>query len=371
MKVILPEVNFLTTNPETLLNDFVSTYEELEGRKLADADPLKLIFSACASVITKQNIKINDSARQNLLYYARGAVLDHRGAESSTPRLTASPATVLMRFTLSEPLTSSRIINSGTMVTSNEATIFYALTKDFVIPVGVAYVDVEFVCIIPGIVGNGFLLGKINTLVNPLPYVSKVENITISNGGADVEEDDALRERIYMAPESLTNAGSEGAYKYFAKSASALISDVYVYMPKPGHVNISVLLQNGELPTQEIIDAVYEKCSAKTVRPLTDCLNVSTPDVIYYDVELTYYIDTNVVDINAVQNKILAAIDDYIVWQSSKIGRDVDPSKLYADCRQAGAKRIEVRSPSFLRIDKNQVAKLNVKNIVFGGVEDD
>lgn len=371
MNVILPEVNFLNTDADALSRDLIELYEEFEGRTLSQADPLNLIFLAVASVIVKQNIKLNDSARQNLLWYARGPLLDHRGAEINTPRLLESPATVTMRFHLSEPLTSSRIIDSGTMVTSSEAAIFFESVEDVVIPVGVTHLDIDFTATTAGKAGNGFVLGRINTLVNPIPYVSKVENITVSDGGSDKETDDEYRERIYMAPESFTNAGSEGAYEYFAKKASSLIGDVYVYMPIPGHVNIMVLMKNGELPTQEIIDAVFESCSDKKVRPLTDRLNVSAPEVVEFDVDVTYYIDTNLVNINTAQENITAAVEDYIVWQSSKIGRDINQSRLINAMYQAGAKRIEVINPSFTRLEKNQVAKLNTKQIVFGGVEND
>jgi len=371
MTTNLPEINFLETDPQQLTNEIITTYENVEGRKLAQADPLYLIFLTVASVITKQNIAINDAARQNLLYYAREDVLEHKGAEWRTPRLTATAATTKLRLHLSVPLTSSQIIPAGALATSSEAAIFFATDYELAIPPGVDFVDVDLTCTVPGLIGNGFGLGQIDTLVKPLPYVSKVENITISNGGAESETDEAYRERIYMAPEALSNAGSEGAYEYFAKSASALISDVYVYMPIPGRVNISVLLQNGELPTQEILDAVYETCNPKHVRPLTDFLSVEAPTVVEYDLDVTYYLETESIDKELIRGKIERAIDDYIIWQSEKIGRDINPSKLIREIVRAGAKRVEVASPVFTVIQPGQVAQIRNKNVVFGGVEDD
>lgn len=371
MTVMLPEIDFLTTNPQILSQEIIKAYEDIEGRKLAKADPLHLILLALSSVITKQNVKINDAAKQNLLYYARGDVLDHRGTELRTPRLEETAATTTLRLHLPTPLTSSRIIPKGSLATSDEGAIFFETVEETAIGPGVNSVDVELKCTLKGEVGNGFTPGQINTMVKPFPYVSNVENITVSDGGAEPEEDGPFRERVYLAPESLTNAGSEGAYMYFAKSASALISDVYVYMPTPGYVDIKLLLKDGQLPSQEIIDKVMEAVSGKRVRPLTDNVSAGAPDVILFNLDMTYYIETNAVDKSIIHEQVQAAVSEWLLWQQSKISRDINPSKLISMGMKAGAKRIEVNSPSFTVVTKGQVAQIGTKTVTFGGVEDD
>ncbi|MGE7113258.1 baseplate assembly protein [Lysinibacillus sp. NPDC047702] len=370
-QVVLPEINFLTTDAQELVNEIITLYEQEEGRKLSQADPLRLIFLSLASVITKQNVAINDAAKQNLLYYARDKVLDHKGAEMTTPRLEATAATTTLRLHLSVPLTSSRIIERGALATSNEGAIFFATVEETAISPGVDYVDVELECTTKGEIGNGFTIGQINTLVKPLPYVSHVENISVSEGGAEREADEPYRERIYLAPESLTNAGSEGAYMYFAKSASALISDVYVYMPMPGYVDIKILLKDGQLPSDEMIDKVLKAVSGKTVRPLTDNVSAGAPTVISFDLDMTYFIETNAVDKTLVHQKIQTAVAEWLVWQQSKIGRDINPSKLISLCIKAGAKRVDIRNPAFTVVEQGEVAQLDMSNVHFGGVEDD
>lgn len=371
MTIRLPEINFLTTNPEDLSSELIQLYEELEGRKLAEADPLRIIFLAVTSFIAKQNVSINDAARQNLLYYARGDVLKHKGQESNTPILAATPATTTLRIHLSTRLTSPKIISKGTLATANRAAIFFASKEEVVITTQDDFVDVEMVCTVTGPEGNGFLIGEINTLVNPLPYVSRVENITVSAGGALEEDEESYRERIYLAPERLSTAGSAGAYEFFARSASQLISDVYVDTPEEGRVVISVLLENGQLPSREILDKVYEIVSDRRVRPLTDFVTVTEPETVAYDLDVTYYIETSAVDKSLIRAAVEQAINDYIVWQSSKFGRDINPTKLISECYRAGAKRVDVHTPIATVVSKNQVAKLNNKTVNFGGVEDD
>ncbi|MDT2242281.1 baseplate J/gp47 family protein [Paenibacillus larvae] len=57
-------------------------------------------------------------------------------------------------------------------------------------------------CSIAGDVGNGFLPGQLNVLVDPIPFIQSVTNTTESAGGAEEETDDSYRERIRSAPES-------------------------------------------------------------------------------------------------------------------------------------------------------------------------
>lgn len=78
-------------------------------------------------------------------------------------------------------------------------------------------------------------------LVDGVNYVATVANTTESGGGADVEDDDSLRERIRMAPLAFSTAGPAGAYEYFAMSADPSVGDVYVVRLSPGVVGIYVV----------------------------------------------------------------------------------------------------------------------------------
>lgn len=370
MTVVLPEVNFLNTDPQAITDEVIKIYETLEGRKLAEADPLRIIFLSMSSVITKLNVNINDAAKQNLLYYSRGDVLDHKGYPWQTPRLGNTAATSVLRLHIAEPMASARIIKKGTLATS-DGDILFVTVEDAIIQPHALFVDIEIECTKLGTIGNGFDIGEINTLVKPLPYIAKVENLTLTAGGTEIESDTAYRDRIHQSPEKLSSAGPTGAYEYFAKSASAAIADVHVDSPEPGKVHVSVLLQNGELPPQEILDEVDSILNSRRIRPLTDLVTVGTPEVIQYDLNIVYYIETEAVDKTLIQQSIEKAIENYIVWQSTKIGRDINPSRLISDCIRAGAKRVEVISPVFKVVNDGQVAQCNAKSVTFGGVEDD
>lgn len=64
----------------------------------------------------------------------------------------------------------------------------------------------------------------------------------------DVESDAQLRERIKLAPSQYSSAGSRSSYKFYAKSANAMITDVSVSSPVPGSVLIVPLTNEEETP---------------------------------------------------------------------------------------------------------------------------
>ena len=75
-------------------------------------------------------------------------------------------------------------------------------------------------------------------LVDVFPYYDRVENITVSAGGAERETDSAFYERMRESMESFSTAGPSGAYIYHAKTASPLVADVAALSPTPGVADI-------------------------------------------------------------------------------------------------------------------------------------
>ena len=47
----MPEVNFLETDPEEILNSIISLYEKNTGRTLAQSDPVRLFLYIISSFI--------------------------------------------------------------------------------------------------------------------------------------------------------------------------------------------------------------------------------------------------------------------------------------------------------------------------------
>lgn len=366
----LPEVTFADKSAAQIEADILNKYAALTGQQLTAADPRRIFIQSIVSIIAQQRVLIDFSAKQNLLGYSIGDFLDHLGVSSNTERLDPDAAVTTMRLNLAEALPQAKAVESGIQVTAGD-NIFFALPA-FTIPIGQTTVDIEAKCTETGPIGNGYLIGQINKLVKPLAWVASVENVTESTGGIDIESDDPYAERIREAPESFSVAGPDGAYRYWAKTASQMIVDVLVWSPSDGVVEIRPLLQGGEIPGPEILEAVLAACNDKKVRPLTDKVQVLAPEQVLYDITLTYWIDTEKVSAAvSIQSEILQAVEEYKVWQKSRQGRAIDPSELIARVKNAGAKRVALTLPAYQQIEAYQVAKEDNIAITYGGLEDD
>lgn len=367
----LPEITFIATDAEAIVNEVTHEYEKQSGREIAQGDPVRQLLLAFANIIITQRNLNDETGKQNLLRYASGGNLDHIGAMVGVERLQPTAAVTTVTVLLSEERNQATMIPAGTRFTAGD-NIFFALDKLMVIPAGKLEAQGKAVCLQTGEIGNGYTAGQIKTLVDPVPFVATVSNITTSEGGSDIESDDDFRERIHIAPESFSVAGPTGAYEYYAKSASADIADVAVISPKPGEVEIRPLLANGDIPGEELLKIVFDVVNDRTIRPLTDHVTVLAPSAVSYKLDVAYYIDSELQSYaKSIQETVEKAAEEYILWQKTKLGRDIIPSELIRRMMEAGARRVEVRSPAYTKVSRIEVAIAESVNVEFGGIEDE
>ena len=366
----LPDIAFAEKDSKLIESEIISTYESLAGRTLAPGDPVRLFLLGIASIIVQQRSMIDFAAKQNLLAFSSNGYLDHLGALLGVSRLPPYPAMTTLRFILSAPQQGEVIIPAGTRVTP-DGKLFFATIAAITVPTGSTQADVIAKCLQDGEIGNGYLPGQINRLVDPLPWVQRAVNITESSGGSDAETDDNFRERIRIAPESFSVAGPSGAYSFWARSAHQDIVDVTVVSPNPGEVEIYVLLKDGGIPSQEILDVVLETVSDEKVRPLTDHVSALAPTVVEYDVDVIWWLASDkTVEASQISADVSKAVNNWISWQKSALGRDINPSVLISGIIASGAKRVDVVSPSFTVLTPGEVAIAGSVSVTFGGIED-
>ncbi|MBQ6403727.1 MAG: baseplate J/gp47 family protein, partial [Oscillospiraceae bacterium] len=68
-----------------------------------------------------------------------------------------------------------------------------------------------------------------------------------------------------------------------------------------------------------------------------------------YNIDMTYWLPSGG-DASAIAAAITAAVNEYAAWQGSKLGRNINPSKLASLVMQAGAARVEIREPEFTEL---------------------
>jgi len=372
---------FISANPEVIEQDITTMYTALTGKEPRASSPEKLFIQWIVSIIVQAYARINIAGNQNIPSRATGANLDALGElyfDSTRPE--AQAATVTMRFTLSAAQSSVVVIPAGTRVSASNGSIVFATEEEAHIPIGETTVDVKCVCEDAGTIGNGIAAGNIVTCVDPFPYYSSCVNIDASEGGADAATDDEYYELMVASEDAYSVAGARGAYEYWAKSVSTEIEDVLVTSPTPGVVHIFVLMQDGNPAGTEIKNAVLAACNDDEVRPLTDQVAVEDPALVTFNVNMTYYVSrTSETSMTEVTNAVNEAVENYIKWQTAKIGRDLNPSKLIQMVVEAGAKRVVVSSPVYTHLEDGsdgtgttpQLARIGTKTVTNGGYEDE
>lgn len=375
----LPEISFIDDMTiDEIQKKLVSEYENsitaITGNKyvLPKADKFRIIINSIA-LILYQNLQCIDRAgKQNTLKYAYGEYLDNKAAEKGVVRKTAKAATVNVKFSLEAARSSSTLIPKGTRV-SNDSDIYFETQNSEEIAAGNTDIVISCTCTESGTLGNNIQIGEITTLVDPVAYISEVVNTTVSTGGTDEEDDDSLRERVFLAPSSYTTTGSADAYIYHCKLFSNDIADVIATSDVGSAVvNIIVLLKNGVIPEEKLITQLQEYLNGDSIKTLTDKVVVAAPSVKKYDINLTYYINKSERSkALLIKKNVEKAIDEYILWQNSKIGRDINPDKLIEKIMAAGAKRVAVSSPIYQACNQTEVPQLANKSITYGGIEDD
>lgn len=390
-----PEYQFVSTDANAVLADLVAMYERICGVSVKPASPEKLFCAWVASAIIQERVQTNYVGNQNLPSRAEKESLDALAdLFSGISRPEATQAVCTARFWISEAQTVPVLIPSGTRVTDASNTLTWATTEDAYIPAGDTYIDLSVRCQTPGSVGKGYTPGQISVLVDLYNYCDHVENITTSDGGADAATDEEYYELLRSSMDSLSSGGSRGSYVYNAKKVSTDIADVVANASDDAEVTIYVLMNDGSIAGTEIKAAVLASCNPDDARPLTDHVLVGDPAVVSYNISLTYYINKDTTVSSAeIQTAVEAAAQEYVAWQSGKLGRDINPDKLREYLTNVGKtydkdtgqyagtsaiKRIVLQSPSFVKLVDGrengtvpQVAKVGTITLTNGGYEDE
>ena len=220
-------MDFIETDAKKIYDKIITSLENSVGESLYPGDERRLFGNVIAAIFISMFNQMNDASKQKMLRYARGDVLDALGERVGVERQAASPAETTLRFSVDAAFSQNIIIPKGTRATG-DSTRFFETSSNAVITAGELYADVPAQSVGGGVDYNDIAVGAINVIVDPVPYVDTVSNTTVTSGGTDTEDDDSLRERIRIAPSTLSTAGPIKSYEYWAKTADTAIADVVV-----------------------------------------------------------------------------------------------------------------------------------------------
>ncbi|WP_184035406.1 baseplate assembly protein [Chitinivorax tropicus] len=362
----LPEPDFIERNPEVITQELVAQYEQMTGKNLYPAQVERLLIDMIAYRESVVRTGIQEVAKQNLVAFAKAPMLDYLGELVGVSRLPAKAALTTLKFSLPTSPQTPVVIPAGTRVETSDGAVSFATDVAVTLDTNTAsveevagikqwYVLASAACELVGAVGNDWQAGKIIQLISSLDNTElRVSNITVTTGGVEAEDDDRLRERIKLAPESFSTAGSKMAYRFHALKAHQDIVDVAVLSPKPGVVKLYPLMAKG-LPSDELLAKVNATCSADQVRPLTDSVEALKPELVEYDIraDLTFYSN---VDRKQVMANAKAQAEAYCKDRAAGLGRDIVPSQVLAALQVPGVYQVELKAPSLKVLLEHQWA---------------
>lgn len=340
----LPEPKFIETDQQAVLESCIRKYEELTGRTLYPAQAERLIINLIAYREHLVRVGIQEAAKQNLVRYAQAPMLDMLGELVGVTRLSEAAASCAVRFSVKAALPADLSIPAGVKIYSQDGAYRFDTLATVVLKAGEFFVDAAAQCSEGGAAANGILPGGVCQLADPLSDADvSVANVDTTAGGVDAEDDGHLRERIMLAPEAFSVAGSELAYRYHALSASPDIVDVGVLSPAPGEVDLYLLAQNG-LPGEAQLVLVATYVSGEKIRPLTDVVHVYAALRVpaRLEAELTLYVWA---DEAAVRALVDQAVASWLESGRTKLGVDIVRTQLVALLSVYGVYRVHLVAP--------------------------
>lgn len=371
----LPKPEFVKIDPAATEADLIARYEARSGKTLYPAQVERLFIDLIAYAMSRQQMALQNAGELLLVRFSNGPILDYLGDLVATPRLLATPSRCMLRFSVPAAPTQPLLISAGTRVSTQDGKLTWLTDEDVSIAAGQTQASVTATCTSVGEVGNGWAIGQIGAIGNPPASDLVATNTTVPADGAEDEDDERYKERIILAPEAYTNAGSRGAYRYHALAVHQSIADVAVLGPDDpngpadGHVALYPLTTAG-LPSADLLGQVGQRLSGEKLRPLCDTVHALLPVEVQYGIRarLTFF---STAERSVALAAAQAAVESYAAERRAGLGRDIVPEQIIAILQGSGVYRAELELPGGpLEVQQHEWANCTSIELIDAGVND-
>ncbi|MBE2986655.1 baseplate J/gp47 family protein [Campylobacter sp. RM12920] len=317
----------ILTDVKTLFKSYLNDDEI----SLLESDNYSALLETLAYRELLLRARINSSVKATLLPFSEGNDLDNVVSIYGIERQQGEKPSAVVKFSLSTALNYDVYIPQG-LVLSNENGVKATLKDGVVIRAGA--VNVLGVSLLDSFVKTS--TAKCELIQTPLPFMLKAKQESEFTGGAEVENDERLRERAVLSLERFSTAGAAGAYVYHALSANAKVIEAVALNGGAGIVD--VFIKSSDM-SESVRESVQEYLNSDTRRPITDSVRVKNATkktvTIKAVVELT--------DLG-----LQAHIDNLIKSgeTSLNLGQDLNLSYIYSRLHQAGVYRVNLGAPT-------------------------
>ena len=265
-------------NLETISEEMRAAFGEAAGFLPADSCDSAARLYALAAQVVSLLAQADWVLAQSFPQTAQGEYLDRHAFARSLERTAATRAEGVIRFAGDGG--EERVIAAGTVCMSAD-NVRFETAQEAVLAEGEPWVDVPARAVEAGVSGN-VIAGKI-TLMSAMPTgITACTNPEAFVGGADAEDDEALRKRILDSYRRLPNGANAAYYEQEAIAAGAAAAKAIGRARGIGTVDVYITAQEG-VPDEELLTAVRERLEEK--REIAVDLAVLAPECVTVDVQ--------------------------------------------------------------------------------------
>jgi uncharacterized phage protein gp47/JayE len=243
--------NFITAEAQDLLDKAVAHFEELTGRTLSPSQVEMYLLETIAYMLSVRGAEEQLGFENCFVAYAGAEGLKWHGTGRNMPRLAASSATTVLRFSTENPVTNRIRVPQGTRVSDSGGLVQFLTLEVAYIEANQAQVDIKSEATAAGIFANGFPVGSLSEIVDPVPGVVAATNLTATGAGAEIEEVERYRERLPLAFERIGDGLAKERYVSDVFGWNVRCIAVEVTRPQAGYVNIWPLMDTGAPNAEE------------------------------------------------------------------------------------------------------------------------
>ncbi len=246
---------------ETILERMRAAYEESAGFPADEAADIGIRLRVLAGEVFSLWNALEWLKREAFPSTASGAQLDAHAMERGISRKEALPARGVLAFSRAEALDTDLAIPAGTVCAAQGGGVSFVTVEDAVLAAGTLSATAAAEAAVGG-AGTNAAAGKVTVLVSAPAGVEAVTNPAAFTGGADAEDDEALRRRLLESYAHVSNGTNAESYRQAALRCGGVASAA-VKPRANGAGTVAVYLGGqGETAAAAAVQAVKDQLEA-------------------------------------------------------------------------------------------------------------